>query len=64
MTFFRAAGHCDALGHMLQAMAGFGGAPGSVPLALNYDFSILDSGFVSEAFVRGWFGSHWSVVGS
>jgi D-alanyl-lipoteichoic acid acyltransferase DltB (MBOAT superfamily) len=63
MTFFRAPDIATA-GHMLQAMAGLGGTPGNLPLALNYDFNILDSGYVTEAFVRRWFGSHWTVVGS
>lgn len=63
MTFFRSA-DIQTAGRMLEAMAGLQAAPGNIPLVLSYDFNILDSGMVSEAFVRRWLGSHWTIVGT
>jgi len=63
MTFFRAPNFATAW-HMIEAMAGFGHAPADAVLAVNTDAWIISKGYVTEAFVRGWLGSHWTVVAS
>ncbi|MEW6767014.1 MAG: MBOAT family O-acyltransferase [Pseudomonadota bacterium] len=63
MTFFRAANIHSAM-LMLKAMAGFGHAPDNAPLLVEYDFFAMEKGYVTEAFLRKWLGSHWSLVGT
>lgn len=60
MTMFRAA-NIETAAALLQAMAGFG--PGASDAGFNPapDFWFLRNGYVSEAFVRTWFGAQWSV---
>jgi hypothetical protein len=45
-------------------MAGFGHAPENPPVMVGFDFWAMEKGLVTEAFVRNWLGSYWSVVGS
>ena len=61
MTFFRAP-NIETAWHMVVAMAGFGHASPDAALAVTTDSWIISKGFVSEAFVRAWLGSHWTVV--
>lgn len=63
MTFFRSADIYSA-GRLIQAMAGFGHAPRDAPLIVDADFWAIEKGIVTEAFVREWFGSHWTLVGT
>jgi D-alanyl-lipoteichoic acid acyltransferase DltB (MBOAT superfamily) len=62
-VFFRAA-DLAAAGHMFTAMAGFGGAPVAESLTLTFDHWGIKNGYISEAFVRIWFGTTWSMVGT
>ena len=63
MTMFRSADLATS-GRLLQAMVGFGHAPENPPVMVGFDFWVMEKGFVTEAFVRNWLGSYWSVVGS
>jgi alginate O-acetyltransferase complex protein AlgI len=51
-------------GRMLAAMVGVGGAPASPPIIVRWDFWGIEKGYFSEAFVRAWFGSYWSALGT
>ena len=63
MTMFRAS-NIQAAGRLLQAMAGFAHSPDNAPVLVSFDFWAMEKGYVTEAFVRRWFGSYWSFVGS
>ena len=63
MTLFRAP-NIETAWHMIAAMAGFGHAAPDAVLAVTTDSWIISKGYVSEAFVRAWLGSHWTVVAS
>ena len=63
MALFRAP-DIQSAGRMLEAMAGFGHAPVNAPLLVSFDFWALEQGYFTEALVRAWFGSYWSVVGT
>ncbi|MDQ8726501.1 MBOAT family O-acyltransferase [Bradyrhizobium sp. LHD-71] len=60
MTMFRAA-NIETAGSLLQAMAGFGPGASDVNFNPAPDFWFLRQGYVSEEFVRTWFGAHWSI---
>jgi alginate O-acetyltransferase complex protein AlgI len=62
-VFFRAV-DIESAWHLLVSMAGFG-APGSVgSLSLDADKWMVMHGYVSEAFLAGWFGTAWTMVGT
>jgi D-alanyl-lipoteichoic acid acyltransferase DltB (MBOAT superfamily) len=63
MVFFRASDIGSAWS-LLQAMAGFGKSTGQAPITLVWDNWLIAKGYVSETFVRDWFGASWTVVGS
>jgi alginate O-acetyltransferase complex protein AlgI len=63
MVFFRAADIGAATG-MLRAMAGLGQAPYAETIHVAWDLWGIRVGYISEDFVRGWLGGHWSVVGT
>jgi D-alanyl-lipoteichoic acid acyltransferase DltB (MBOAT superfamily) len=63
MTMFRAQ-NIQAAGTLLQAMAGFGTSAENAPLAVPWDLWGIRQGYISEPFVRTWFGSYWTAVGS
>jgi len=63
MAMFRS-GDIHSAGRMLEAMAGLSQGPDSPPVMVDFDFWSMQKGYVTEAFVRRWFGSYWSVVGS
>jgi alginate O-acetyltransferase complex protein AlgI len=54
----------QSAGRLFSAMAGFGHAPVPGHLGLTWDVWSIEKGYVSEAFVRTWFGSTWSAVGT
>jgi alginate O-acetyltransferase complex protein AlgI len=60
MTMFRAA-NIETAASLLQAMAGFG--PGASDTGFNpgADFSFINKGYVSEAFLRTWLGAQWTI---
>ncbi|MGH6771060.1 MAG: MBOAT family O-acyltransferase [Xanthobacteraceae bacterium] len=60
MVFFRAA-DIDAACNMLTAMSGFGHAAPATALMADWDTSWVRWGYVSEAFLRTWFGATWSL---
>jgi alginate O-acetyltransferase complex protein AlgI len=60
-AFFRAA-DIAASGHLLAAMAGAGGAPVPQTLALQSDLWMISKGYLSEALLRYWFGTTWTMV--
>jgi alginate O-acetyltransferase complex protein AlgI len=61
MTMFRAANIATAAA-MLQTMAGFGAGASGAPFDPSVDFSLLQRGYLSEAFARNWLGPEWSVA--
>jgi alginate O-acetyltransferase complex protein AlgI len=64
MAMFRAA-NLEAMDHMLLAMAGgAGGPPSPDHIRVEADFYSIRHGYLSESFVRTWFGVNWSVVAS
>ena len=63
MVLFRAPDIGTAIS-MLAAMVGLGGAPTASNLAVTFDLWGIRAGYISEAFVREWLGSYWSVVGT
>ena len=63
MVLFRAADIGTALS-MLKSMAGFGNAPYAEEIKVAWDLWGIRVGYISESFVRGWLGGHWSVIGS
>ncbi|MCE3257220.1 MAG: hypothetical protein K0Q64_1303 [Nitrobacter vulgaris] len=62
-VFFRAA-NLDASWHLLKAMSGFSDAAIPETLTLRHDLWAINHGWVSESFVRTWFGGTWSVTAS
>jgi alginate O-acetyltransferase complex protein AlgI len=63
MTFFRSP-DIETAGRLIQAMAGFGHAPYDGPFMVDFDFWTMEKGVVTEAFIRRWFGLHWTLVGT
>ena len=63
LAFFRAA-DIETSFRLLTAMAGFGHAQAPDYLTLRWDIYGIEHGFFSEHFVRTWFGSTWSAVGT
>jgi D-alanyl-lipoteichoic acid acyltransferase DltB (MBOAT superfamily) len=63
MVFFRAAS-LGAAWRMITAMAGGGGATAPDAIVLPWDDWIVAHGYVSETFIRTWFGATWSVRGT
>jgi alginate O-acetyltransferase complex protein AlgI len=63
MVLFRAA-DIGAAAAMLRAMAGFGNAPYAETIHVAWDLWGIRVGYISEPFVRGWLGGHWSVIGT
>jgi len=59
-VFFRAP-DMETAWHLLNAMAGFGQAPAAASLTPVLSQWMIGHGFLSEAFVRSWFGTSWSV---
>jgi len=62
-VFFRAADIHSAW-HLLTTMAGFGEPREVQRLALDWDAWMIRQGYVSEAFIRSWFGATWTFVGT
>ena len=63
MTMFRSP-DIQTAGRMFEAMMGHGHAPVNPPILVSFDFWALEQGYFTEAFVRRWLGSYWSVVGT
>jgi alginate O-acetyltransferase complex protein AlgI len=63
VVFFRAV-DIETSWHLIKAMSGFGGATGFAPLAADWDNWLIREGYVSEAFVREWFGTTWTLRGT
>jgi hypothetical protein len=63
MVLFRAPDIGAALA-VLGAMVGQGGAIPARSLAVGWDLWGIREGYISEAFVRQWLGSYWSLVGT
>jgi alginate O-acetyltransferase complex protein AlgI len=63
MTLFRSP-DIQTAGRMFEAMMGHGHAPVNPPILVSFDFWALEQGYFTEAFVRRWLGSYWSVVGT
>jgi alginate O-acetyltransferase complex protein AlgI len=63
MVFFRAA-DLGTAALMLKAMTGFGNAPYAEEIKVGWDLWGIRAGYISEPFVRGWLGAHWSVIGT
>jgi len=63
MAMFRA-NDIGGAGRMLAAMAGMTHGPESPPIMVEFDSWAIRSGYFTDAFVRRWLGSYWSVVGS
>jgi D-alanyl-lipoteichoic acid acyltransferase DltB (MBOAT superfamily) len=61
--FFRSA-DMGAAWHMITAMTGFGSATVPDHLALTSDTWALSRSYVSELFLRTWFGNTWTIVGT
>lgn len=62
-VLFRSAS-LDAALLMLNSMIGLAGAPPAQVLHLDHDQWIISKGLVTEAWLREWFGAHWSVRGT
>jgi alginate O-acetyltransferase complex protein AlgI len=60
-VFFRAADIATSW-QLLAAMTGQGGASVPEALTLTFDLWMISKGYVSEAFVRSWFGATWTMV--
>jgi hypothetical protein len=63
MTLFRSP-DIGTAGRLLKTMIGLGLAPTNAPISVNFDFWAMEKNYVTEAFVRTWLGSYWSVVGT
>jgi D-alanyl-lipoteichoic acid acyltransferase DltB (MBOAT superfamily) len=63
MVLFRAPDIGTAL-NLFASMLGGGGAGEASTLAVGWDLWGMRAGYISEAFVRHWLGSYWSVVGT
>jgi alginate O-acetyltransferase complex protein AlgI len=63
MTLFRSP-DIQTASRMFEAMIGLGDAPVNAPILVSFDFWALEQGYFTEAFVRRWLGSYWSVVGT
>jgi hypothetical protein len=63
MTLFRSP-DIETAGRLFKTMMGFGLAPVNAPIAVSFDFWAMEKQYVTEAFVRTWFGSYWSMVGT
>jgi D-alanyl-lipoteichoic acid acyltransferase DltB (MBOAT superfamily) len=63
MVLFRAA-DLSAASAMLQAMAGFAGAPRAEAMNVGWDSWGIRVGLIREDFVLTWLGANWSLVGS
>ena len=63
MTLFRSP-NIQTAGRMIEAMMGLGHDPVNAPILVSFDFWALEQGYFTEAFVRRWLGSYWSVVGT
>ena len=62
-VLFRAA-DIETSGHLLAAMGGMGRPPIAEALTLQHDWWAVRQGWISEAFIRTWLGSTWSVTGT
>jgi alginate O-acetyltransferase complex protein AlgI len=62
-AFFRAA-DIETSWHLITAMTGFGGAPIPDVLTIKWDQWGIRRGYISEEFVRAWFGNAWTLVGT
>jgi D-alanyl-lipoteichoic acid acyltransferase DltB (MBOAT superfamily) len=60
MTMFRSA-NIETAASLLQAMAGFGPGASDVGFNPGADFTYINRGYVSEAFLRTWLGAQWSI---
>jgi D-alanyl-lipoteichoic acid acyltransferase DltB (MBOAT superfamily) len=63
MTLFRSP-DIGTASRLLKAMMGLGAAPSNAPISVSFDFWLIEKNYVTEAFVRTWLGSYWSVVGT
>jgi D-alanyl-lipoteichoic acid acyltransferase DltB (MBOAT superfamily) len=63
LTIFRSA-NISTAGRMLAAEVGLAGAPASPQIIVPWDFWGIEQGYFSEAFIRAWFGSYWSALGT
>ena len=63
MTLFRSP-DIGTAGRLLKTMIGLGRAPTNAPISVSFDFWAMEKNYVTEAFVRTWLGSYWSVVGT
>jgi D-alanyl-lipoteichoic acid acyltransferase DltB (MBOAT superfamily) len=64
MVMFRAA-DMPAATNIMTSMAGMGKAAAvSDNFKVGWDIPWIESGYLSEPFVRGWFGVNWSVTGT
>jgi alginate O-acetyltransferase complex protein AlgI len=61
--FFRSS-DIESCWRLLKAMVGFGDAKPQDQVLLPWDEWGIRAGYISEDFVRAWFGSTWSVVGT
>ena len=63
-VFFRAI-DIDAAWHMLTAMSGFGEPAGAAaPFVTDWDGWLVRHDYISGDFVRAWFGTTWSMIGT
>jgi len=62
-VFFRAY-DIETSWHLIKAMSGFGGAPVPDMLTIKWDQWGIRNGYISEQFVRTWFGNTWTLVGT
>ena len=62
-VFFRAY-DIETSWHLIKAMSGFGAAPVPDVLTIKWDQWGIRNGYISEAFVRIWFGNTWTLVGT
>jgi hypothetical protein len=62
-VFFRAV-DIDTSWHLISAMFGFGDGAIVDRRALDWDSWMIRQGYISDEFVRTWFGANWTVVGT
>src|SRR5262249_19357474 len=62
-VFFRAI-DIDASWHLIKALSGPRGARATAPIAGGWGGWVIPHGYGSEALVRAWFGTTWSMVGT
>jgi hypothetical protein len=62
-VFFRAA-DIETSGRLLAAMAGYGHPSIAEAITVQHDWWAISQGWISEAFIRTWLGSTWSVTGT